>query len=187
MITWLICTTLDSKQGLITLVDKSSWQKCFPSPSNTHYFKQNTFLKGRGKDNWAHLYYLILSTHIHRHEQQKMALLSSKRKWNLNFASSEWKQVTHLVKKSSNIKLKIVTNPELYMQSFPKTGFSRIKGFKKIKNNESSLGETPQSQFLCLFSSNLSGVSQLVDSTDFINPGLPSTALSKGAPKWDFQ
>lgn len=76
----------------------------------------------------------------------------------------------------------MVTNPELYMQSFPKTGFSRIKGFKKIKNNESSLGETPQSQFLCLFSSNLSGVSQLVDSTDFINPGLPSTALSKGAP-----
>lgn len=146
MITWLICTTLDSKQGLITLADKSSWQKCFPSPSNTQYFTQKTFLKGRGKDNWVHLYHWILSTYIHKHEQKKMALLSSKRKWNLNFASSEWKHVTHL------IKLKIVTNPELYMQSIAKTGFSRIKGLKERKNNESSPGETPQTQFLCLYS-----------------------------------
>lgn len=42
-IVWLICINLDSKQLLSTL-DKSSWQNCLPSPSNTQQVTQNKFL-----------------------------------------------------------------------------------------------------------------------------------------------
>lgn len=51
------------------------------------------------------------------------------------FALNKWQQVTHLVK-HTKIKLQMVVKPELYMESFTKPGFSRIKSLKKIKSPE---------------------------------------------------